>query len=316
MKTGISVIVPVWNRANLIKRCLDSILNQSEKPEEIIVVDNNSTDKTASVVEEWINENQDSGISLKLLKEEKAGACFARQKGLENATGEYVIFFDSDDEMKSTLIENVNEALAKSPESDIVCWKCRIHLLDGGKRIPPFMADKPLEAHLIHTLLRPQGHAVRKDFLNNAGGWKKPAKVWDDFELGLRLLLNNPKITPINKVLAEIYAQEVSITGTDFSSKEGEWEEILWEMERVVADRDDANVSKVGSKKRIAKILDYRKAILAAHYYRERNKASSKKLMKEVLKDKSIYQSLVLRFSYYYTRSGFRGAWRIVSWFI
>ena len=301
-----SVIVPVFNRENLVVRCLDSILGQTLKPRELIVVDNASTDQTRQVVARWMESHKDSGIEMKLLSETRQGACFARQKGLENATGDYVIFFDSDDEMLPGLLEKACRKVEDDPSLDIVCWKCRINRLDGSSRVPTFMADKPVEAHLIHTLLRPQGHLVRKKFLTEAGGWSKPVKVWDDLELGLRLLLANPKIAGIPEVLAEIHAQDESITGTDFSSKEGEWEKILREMEKV------NESSSHPLRKRIARILAYRKAILAAHYSREGNSKAASRLLEEALRNSDPKLRFLLRFSYEYTRRGLRGAWRFV----
>ena len=300
----ISVVVPVWNRKNLIERCLDSILNQTVKPYELIVVDNGSTDSTYEVVEEWMNRNSSSEITFKLLRETKRGACAARQKGLENIEGNYVSFFDSDDAMLPDMIKEVSEILNPYPETDIVCWKCRIHHLDGTKRVLPFIPDNPIEGHLIHTLLRPQGYITRREFLINAGGWTKPVEVWNDLELGLRLLLQNPKIIGINKVLAEIYSQENSITGIDFTSKQGKWERTLEEMKRVNEEHKED--------KKISRILNYRKIILAAHYYHEGNHKGADNLLVATLNEVNSREKVILNFAYNYTKRGWRGIWNIV----
>ena len=310
MSPSISVIVPVLNRATLITRCLDSIMNQKVKPLELIIVDNGSQDNTVEIVKNWIKENSHSSVQLKLLIETEKGAYAARQKGLENSQGDFVLFFDSDDKMMPLLLEKASEKLSTGSKIDIVCWKCRITQLDGSKRIPPFMPEKPLEGHLIHTLLRPQGFLVKKDYVDQAGGWRKKMEVWDDLELGLRLLLKDPKIIGIPEVLAEIYSQEESITGTDFSSKEGKWELTLHEMER------EADSTLHPEKKKIKKIIQYRRAILAAHYYKEGNKSGAENLMKLTLMDKNFSERLWLKFSFLFTRMGNRGAWRIVSTWI
>ena len=302
----ISVVVPVWNRASLIERCLDSVKNQSLQPTELIVVDNNSSDKTVEVVKQWIRNCEDSGIKIQLLSELKKGACAARQKGLENTEGDFVIFFDSDDVMLPGLLENITDKIRSNPETDIVCWKCRINQLDGTVKIPAFIPENPIESHLIHTLFRPQGFIVRKDFLLRAGGWNKPIEVWNDLELGLRLILWKPKLVAINKVLAVIYSQKDSITGLDFSSKEGKWESTLHEMEK-----ENEKHSHPRNKK-IKRILHYRKSILAAHYYLEGTRNGAANLIKETLKNKSFMEKLLLQFSYHFTRKGLRGVWRIV----
>lgn len=299
------MIVPVYNREKLIIRCLDSIARQTVKPDELIVVDNASTDSTREVVENWIKTNE-SYIKVKLFSESHPGACPARQKGFDNATGEFLIFFDSDDEMYPELIEKVVKSLSEERTADIICWKCRIKLLDGTYRIPPFNPFKPLENHLIHGLLRPQGYMVRKTFLQKAQGWTKQIEVWNDYELGLRLLLSNPKICAVKEVLAEIYSQEESITGHNFSSKSGKWEKTLDEMHR--ENQGHAH----SMQKRVENILNYRRAILAAHYYREGEEEKAIQLLKTTLNRSTRKQKFVLLFSYYYTSLGLRGAWRIV----
>ena len=307
MNPSVSVVVPVRNRQDLIVRCLDSIWNQTVKPFELIVVDNDSSDNTYKAVEEWIQAHSGSHVRMKLLKEKKRGAYAARQTGLEIAEGEYVSFFDSDDEMKPNLVEQAWKAVITNSKPDIVCWQCVINMLDGSKRIPSYIPDRPLESHLIHTMLRPQGYMVKKDFISLAGGWKKPLEVWDDMELGLRLLLREPSIVALKDVLAEIYAQENSITGTDFSSKEGKWEITLDEMFSMT------EKSNHPSKARIKNILDYRRSILAASYSREGNDIAAAKLMDKALGGKDFIKKQLLRFSFNYTKHGMRGAWRIVG---
>lgn len=308
-KPGISIVVPVYNREDLVVRCLESVKKQSVKPYELIVVDNGSTDSTLERVKCWQKDNAGSCFKINVLSEKTRGACHARQRGLEEASGDFVIFFDSDDEMTPTLIENVSDALERQPGADIVCWKSRIHMLDGSERIPAFMADNPLEAHLIHTLLRPQGYAVRKELLLEAGGWSKPVKVWNDLELGLRLLLKDPKIVAVDKVLAEIYAQEESITGKDFSSKQGEWETTIREMGKV------NSVSHHLQKEKIDKILVYRMVNLAAQYRREGNMEAARHLMNESLRGVSFKDKMILKFAYNYTSRCLRGAWRLIRSF-
>lgn len=302
-----SVVVPVYNREKLVLRCLESILHQIRTPEELIVVDNNSTDCTYSEVRRWMNYHSDSGIHFKLFIEPKKGACAAREKGLKNAQGEYVIFFDSDDEMRPNLLEEATKEIEKDSALDLVCWPCEIEGLDSTMRCPPFDPTEPLENHLIHALLRPQGYMIRKSVIEKAGGWKKDISVWNDYELGLRILLQNPKILGIRKILAHIYSQEESITGKDFSSKEGQWEKTIEEMEV------EAATSGHDRKRMIKKILNYRRVILAAHYHREGNQEGAQRLKEVALRNGGVIENILLRFSYHYTRLGLRGVWRLVG---
>ena len=307
MKPLVSVVVPVRNRENLIVRCLESIENQSYRPLELIVVDNDSTDNTRSIVNLWKTAKESGDFKIKILTESYEGACPTRQKGLENVAGEYVIFFDSDDVMRPNLIETAETVFNQNPGVDVVCWPCCIHQLDGSLKIPPFMPDKPIEGHLIHTLFRPQGTMFKTSFINKIGGWSRSIPVWNDFELGLRVILNNGKIKGVNRVLADIYAQENSITGKNFSSKQGLWEKTLELM------KDENRKSTHPRKKIINEIIDYRKIILAAQYQREGNKSTAKSLLNSALSNKSKLRKFALLFSYHFTKAGCRGAWRIIG---
>lgn len=105
----VSVIVPVYNGANCIKRCLDSLLNQTI-PVEIIVVDDGSTDNTNSICENYSVLNQ----NIRYVRKNNGGVSSARNVGLSNVTGKYVGFVDSDDCVSPLMFE----LLAKPLEDD------------------------------------------------------------------------------------------------------------------------------------------------------------------------------------------------------
>lgn len=88
-RTDISVVIPTYNRAHLLRRALTSVVEQSPSPSEVIVVDDGSTDDTASVVEEF------DGVLH--LRQSNQGAAVARNYGVAQATNEFVAFLDSDD---------------------------------------------------------------------------------------------------------------------------------------------------------------------------------------------------------------------------
>lgn len=93
----ITVVIPTYNREKTIKYCLDSVLNQSYSNFEVVVVDDQSTDKTCKIVEKL--SKKDARIKLIQLNR-NSGAQFARNMGIENAKGEWVAFLDSDDTWK------------------------------------------------------------------------------------------------------------------------------------------------------------------------------------------------------------------------
>ena len=93
----VSVIVPVYNREKTIRRCIDSILEQTYENIELIVINDGSTDDSLKIIESY-------GKKLKLIDQKNGGVSVARNKGIQVATGEAIIFVDSDDYIDSTFI--------------------------------------------------------------------------------------------------------------------------------------------------------------------------------------------------------------------
>lgn len=99
-KPLISVIVPVYNSEKYLRRCIDSILNQSYSNLEIILIDDGSTDGCKKIIDEY--SKKDSRIIA--ISQKNSGQSHARNVGLAGATGEYVSFIDSDDEIHEDFI--------------------------------------------------------------------------------------------------------------------------------------------------------------------------------------------------------------------
>ena len=122
----VSVIIPTYNRENTIKESIDSVLNQTYKDIELIVVDDGSTDGTAGVVGS-IKDGR-----LKYIQQENGGACVARNKGVSMARGEYIAFQDSDDTWSLDKLEKQVSVLENHTEADIVCCKTKCTRSNGS----------------------------------------------------------------------------------------------------------------------------------------------------------------------------------------
>ena len=109
----ISVIIPTYNRGRCIARSIDSVLNQTYSDLEVIVVDDGSTDNTRAIVEAY----QDSRV--RYILQERSGACAARNRGIDEARGEYIAFQDSDDTWCADKLEIQFSALLEK-NADIV----------------------------------------------------------------------------------------------------------------------------------------------------------------------------------------------------
>jgi len=97
----VSVVITSYNRENMIIRAIESVVNQSYKNIEIIIIDDHSKDNTKDIVNNYINENNFSNIVF-LINEQNMGANYSRNRGVKISTGKYISFLDDDDEYLPT----------------------------------------------------------------------------------------------------------------------------------------------------------------------------------------------------------------------
>lgn len=118
MRKGvISVVLPIYNVEKYLNRCVKSVINQSYKNLEIILVDDGSPDNCPVLCDEWTKKDN----RIKVVHKKNAGLGYARNTGIENATGEYICFFDSDDYIALDTIEKAYN-LATQEKSDMVVF--------------------------------------------------------------------------------------------------------------------------------------------------------------------------------------------------
>jgi len=97
----VSVVIPVYNEEKYIKNCLDSLMNQEEKPDEIIVIDNNCTDKTISIVKKY--------KGIKIIQEKKQGITPTRNAGFNLASGDIIARCDADSILPSNWVKKIKK---------------------------------------------------------------------------------------------------------------------------------------------------------------------------------------------------------------
>ena len=122
----ISVVLPSYNRAHILPRAIESILGQTYKDIELIIVDDGSSDNTAEVVGRF------SDSRIVYVRQENAGACAARNNGIAHARGDYIAFQDSDDIWHQDKLEK-QLATLQNTGADVVF--CRMNRMVGGEKV-------------------------------------------------------------------------------------------------------------------------------------------------------------------------------------
>lgn len=124
----ISIIIPVYNSEKYLKKCIDSILNQTYRKLEIICVDDGSTDKSIEILMDYALKDK----RIKIYKNEFKGVSAARNSALEKCTGNYVMFVDSDDWIDTNICKEALEII-ESEKADIIIWSYVREYLNTSK---------------------------------------------------------------------------------------------------------------------------------------------------------------------------------------
>ncbi|MGN1266018.1 MAG: glycosyltransferase family A protein, partial [Muribaculaceae bacterium] len=290
---------------------LNCVAAQTYRPLNLILVDNNSTDASLQVLRDFKEANQASDFRISVLQETTPGACAARNCGLLAAKSEWIMFFDSDDLMTPDYVEQYSKAMKADPDADI--FAIRLQLDDGkGIRQLAFVPHDIFANHIIHSMLSTQRYIARRKHFIEAGCWNRNTPTWDDWELGIRMLLSRPKIHYISdKARVTAVFQNESITGDNFHSKHGTWEHAI-----DIAESDIAN-SDIAEKDRLIYLLNYRRVVLAAHYRREKCFDLADALYRNTLERyrHNFCRRAMLAVAYRYISAGGRGFGRLISTF-
>ena len=188
---NVSVIIPTFNRAHLIEESVSSVLSQTFKPKEVIVVDDGSNDKTWDVLKNLgfsVSESQKN--SLRYIYKENGGVSSARNIGIELSSSEYVALLDSDDQWKPTKLEA--QLLSLKKES----FSCRVSHTDeiwvrNGIRVNPHKKHSKNGGDLFEKCLKmccisPSSALIHRSVFNDLGNFDEDLKACEDYDFWLR----------------------------------------------------------------------------------------------------------------------------------
>ena len=195
MSLRVSVVIAVYNGAPYLRKALDSALNQTYPPHEVIVIDDGSMDETPKTLESY-------GRRIVMRRFENAGVATAMNRGLELAGGDAVAFLDHDDVWFRNKLEKQVEALLRYPEAGFVCCDYAVRPPGGGgrmiKHFPTMRSLKGLNAadpflkdslrYLIQENFVGTSSAVmiRREVIQKVGLFNKNYRISGDYDYWLR----------------------------------------------------------------------------------------------------------------------------------
>ena len=195
----ISVVVPCYNQGHFLSAALRSVLSQSYKAIEIIVVDDGSIDDTEQVARSF-------GAAIRYVYRPNAGPSSARNRGVEESTGSYIAFLDADDWWDPRFLQTLLDALLRMGGRGLAY--CRQALVDAsGVRLarPPINAAvgaDPFRALLAGTMITADAILVDAPSLRAAGGFDEGLRGHEDWDLWLRLARHGVPFVFVPRTLA------------------------------------------------------------------------------------------------------------------
>ena len=228
MQDLITLIVPIYMVETYLDRCITSLVTQTYKNLEIILVDDGSKDNCPALCDEWAKKDE----RIRVIHRENGGLSAARNSGIDAANGEYLAFVDSDDFVSEEFIETLYQA-CKQTGSQIA--QCRYEYVDGDKMTKDKEeVTEPMEVYSGREMIK--GMSWR-DGAYNVVAWNKlyhksvfegvrypEGRIHEDEATTHKLFYQAEQVAFVYRFLYGYYTGGTSITRDKFSKKRLDWE--------------------------------------------------------------------------------------------
>ncbi len=197
---NITVVIPTYNRYDFLKRAIVSVISQTYKVKEIVVVDDGSSDSTSQILQDFPN--------IKYIFQKNSGVSSARNLGIKNASHEWIAFLDSDDEWYESKLEE--QVVFHKAQSDVLMsYTDEEWIRDGvSVKIPKKFRKiglNPFNENLSFCNIAPSSALIHKTLFKSVGVFDESLDVCEDYDLWLRIALHY-KIALVDKKLIKKYA--------------------------------------------------------------------------------------------------------------
>jgi glycosyltransferase involved in cell wall biosynthesis len=197
MGTLVSVIIPTYNRAETVARTIQSVIDQTYRPLEVIVVDDGSTDQTIEVLEQF-------GSGIQVIRQANSGPSAARNSGVAHSKGVIIAFLDSDDTWRKDKIEQQVRMMEAAGDS-VPCCICNAEIVSGNVVESTSFENAQVDCELregywlnpslliaTRFLLFNQVVAIRRAAFETVGGFNEKMRLLEDHDLAFKLSLIGP----------------------------------------------------------------------------------------------------------------------------
>ena len=301
----ISVVIPVYNREQHLPKLFSSIKKIKGVSLEFVFVDNGSVDNSYHLCQEFGEQQSDNTINIRVITENRKGASVARNAGMKICSGDYIYFFDSDDELSPHFFCDCMNHEGK----DLIV--CNTLIVSNGKEHPrKTLFPLTLEGHILSSTLSTQSFMIKRSLIEKTGGWDEDLPRWNDWELGIRIMLQRPDIAYLNKTYHRILQHSDSITGKDFAHS---YEDLMKALQKgqhniLVSRIDQAHKTKA------LNALSAKTQLLSAWLYRENRTEMSEHAYNF---SRQIQTSGLFKFFspplHFLSKKGIRGTWLLYN---
>ncbi|MBO4906101.1 MAG: glycosyltransferase family 2 protein [Bacteroidaceae bacterium] len=306
----LTIVVPVHNRAEMAVCTLDSIADSSCKAFNLIIVDNASTDGTMEVCQQWALRHSFEEFEVTVVEETKSGAPAARNRGLSLCQTPYIYFFDSDDLFDSQFIAEMLYSIQDCTDQPDMVFVPVQQQQGKAIRTRSYKLHASPHEHILNAMLCTPSMLFRTAWLRQLGGWNEELTIWQDWELGLRVLLAKPNILWTQKPYHTILIHPNSITGKSYSLR---LSSIVNTLEHALI-AIDSSIADKSLKAKCKRTLLIRTKIIAGKMALEGNTEACHQLAqwaKTAIDNQPLRTHIIANLLQRYSSLGGRAAWRI-----
>ncbi len=312
MKQRIGIVIPVYNREKELRRTVESVWSQEYRPIHLVLVDNGSTDNSLALCRVLKEQYESPDFQVTVTEECTPGPSAARNKGLACVTEEIVSFQDSDDEYTPGAIARYMEAFEQNPTVELVGGTVLMIPESGTPRVAKHEFSNRVEPHLFHCTLGTVRYAAKTDLVRRVGGWHEDYRVWEDWNLGLRLLLATSRVVWIKQSpQVRIHLHADSLSGYRYAPH-------CYDILRAIARaHDDVESSNYPCKRRLHKLLVYKQMVVAGLCRKEKSPLG-KEVYRSTMKEagNNLMMRCFLPIVYRYVSWGGRGSATLADWLL